>query len=379
MGRTTGKYDIGTIHKTKKHGDIIITGKPADILRRIVMFLDTKTLKEVSLSSIHAGSILDESRGKYSVGREFPTINSGYIKITKRLSNDRREITFKDTGKTQDVHISAINSGFIGDSLLYEEELLLNICKELKFTKLTHKEIAERYGVARSTVTHLNLNRTHSYIVEEFMDPREDSIRKSTKVYDSKASIGYIKKVNYGVGTIHKTKRSGNVEVIEVLKGKKRKVRFVKSKVEKITTIESINKGSVMDPTANKFAVGTIHQTNCNGPLEIIGYVNHSRRIVKLLDLDVVRNVAVSSIKQGRVGTPNKANDEIVEEICKELKYGLKTQVDLAIKYNLGKSTISSINSCRFFRHITNKYKYEYERKIRGSIKTREEVENERD
>lgn len=379
MGRTTGKYEIGTIHKTKKHGDIIITGKLADNLRRMVMFINTNVVKETSLSAIFSGSLLDPSRGKYSVGRVYPTINSGYIRITKRLGNDRREITFEETGKTQNVHISAIDSGYIGNSLLYEEELIINICKDLKFTNLTQETISKRYGVARTTVTHINKNSTHSYIVEEFMYPHESSIRKSTKPYDSRTSICRIKKVNYGLGTIHKTKRSGDIEIIEVLEGKKRKVKFIKSNVEKITTIESINRGSVLDPTASKYAVGTIHETNCNGPLEVIGYISASRRMVKLLDTNKIRNVAVSSIMQGRIGTPAKTDEVVVEKICKELKYGLKTQVEIAEMFNIGKTTVSNINKCRFFPHVTMKYKHEFEKKIRGSFKTQEEVENERD
>ena len=108
----------------------------------------------------------------------------------------------------------------------------------------------------------------------------------------------------YGVGTIHKTTKSGDIEIIEVLKNEKRLIRFLDGGFEKITNISSIRTGKVLCKEKEKYAVGTKHNTNQGYILEITAVVDRKYRELKFENYDYKFIRPIGDIKAKNIKNP---------------------------------------------------------------------------
>ncbi len=102
------RYEVGTTHPTKNHGDIVIVANTGPNSRR-VRFVKTGNETEVFLTSIDRGFIADKPNGdKYAVGTKHMTRLAGEVEIIAMAGNMHREIMFLDTGNTKRVHLSQL-------------------------------------------------------------------------------------------------------------------------------------------------------------------------------------------------------------------------------------------------------------------------------
>lgn len=104
------------------------------------------------------------------------------------------------------------------------------------------------------------------------------------------------------IGEIFSTKKSGNLEIIDIYEDKSVKVKFLETGNEKIFKRElSILNGSARE-SPNK--VGEIHITNSGDSIQVIEYVNANNVTIKFLKSGYITKARYQNIKKGQVKEP---------------------------------------------------------------------------
>lgn len=295
---------------------------------------------------------------KFGIGTIHETKYNGRIKIIGKVkSNGRlRVVLFLNTNSKQEVNISGIGSGLVRDKSL-ESKAIKGVYGIGKIFK------TDKYGEVRIVKI-----VSHRRRIVEFCET-------GTRIEVDLASIktGRIKDRSLNktaVGTIHDTNNCGNCEVLEIGPNGARRIKFLNSGNIKWVYAQALLTGSVLDGSLNKYVVGSEHETKKHGTVKVLRMgKNHNYRIVKFLKYGIEKEATLVQLKKGNLGLVVNLTEEQIHEICKELKYGLKRQYEIAIKYNVTSSAISVINRGKSNKHITSKYKYKYEKSIRGSIR----------
>lgn len=106
------------------------------------------------------------------------------------------------------------------------------------------------------------------------------------------------------------------------------------------------------------YDVGTRHETNNHGEILIIGRTDDLRtRKCKFLKCGTIKELNIYNIKKGNVSPKRgRITDQEVHNICHELKYGIKSMCDIAIMYDIDRSTISCINTGKIHDNIVKEY-----------------------
>ena len=138
----------------------------------------------------------------------------------------------------------------------------------------------------------------------------------------------------YGIGTIHNSKNHGEFLIIEKIEGNKRKIKFLKDGIEKIVSLTSVRKGKVSSIRHKTYDIGTIHKTKNYGDIEILEIINWHMRKIKFLQNGEEKVTSTASIRTGSIncdsllkyaiGSKHNTNEGYVVEIvdfCEDSGY----------------------------------------------------------
>lgn len=109
------------------------------------------------------------------------------------------------------------------------------------------------------------------------------------------------------VGDVFKTKRSGDIEVVEYNGCKDVKVRFINTGNFKTVRADQIHNCSVCDQEGinlSKLTVGSIHPTARNGKVQIVEYKNFEEITIVFLDTGLTKVVGGRELRKGYVTPP---------------------------------------------------------------------------
>lgn len=295
---------------------------------------------------------------KYGIGTIHQTKLYGEIKVIGKVKDNcrLRVVLFLDTSNKQTVSMSTIGIGNVVDKGLGSRASrgVYSVGKIFNSNNYGKIEIVEIINQRRRKVKFLNTNAE--------IEADLASI-KSGRLRDKTLSSVFL-------GSIHETNNCGKCEVIEMGNQSKRKVKFLNTGTVKWVYDRALLSGAIFDGIMNKYRVGSIHETKKHGKVKIIRMgVKYNCRIVKFLKYGTEKKVTVAQLVAGNLSCIVQLSSKEVHEICKELKYGLKRQYEIADKYNVTSPTISAINRGISYTDITNEYKYKYEKRVRGSIR----------
>ena len=107
------------------------------------------------------------------------------------------------------------------------------------------------------------------------------------------------------VGSIYPSNNYGNMEIIEYHGYHKIKVRFVNTGYETVTYLDRIKNGTIKDHLAlTGYEVGTIHKSDKFGEFEIIEYNNSLDVKIRFFNTGYEYTVYAAQIKDGRIRDP---------------------------------------------------------------------------
>ena len=132
-----GKYSEGSIHKTKFCGDVLVL-KVLDDGKRLIQFMNTGNTKKITkhkLSTATDKEHLYHTTGKYRIGSVHKSNNCGNFEIIGRTDNNQeRIIKFLNTGVETTTTISRIREGCVYDKSVLEYSLYYCLLIPLQVT-----------------------------------------------------------------------------------------------------------------------------------------------------------------------------------------------------------------------------------------------------
>lgn len=118
MGGDIGRFKEGSVHETNNFGDVtVVKWLPKN--KRIIKFINSGVEKEVSVFQLITKSVTDRIKDIYGVGEVFSTCKCGDIEIISKVSVNRRKIIFLNSKVVKEVAVSTIKSGYISDSKIH--------------------------------------------------------------------------------------------------------------------------------------------------------------------------------------------------------------------------------------------------------------------
>lgn len=281
MARDVGRFKEGSVHGTNNFGDVeIIKWLPKN--KRIIRFIVSGVEKEVSVFQLMSGSITDRVKDVYGVGKIFKTNKCGDVKIISKTSVNKRKIIFLRSKVIKEVSISALKVGYISDSIVHV------------------------YGIGKKLVT---------------SDGKE-------------------------------------YKIIRVLEYDRRAIKFLKTGNIKTVSLESIKSGIIKDKPLSKYGIGTVHKTNKCGNIIITDVLDYRVRVIKFLNKNITKRAYVQQIRSGELSYGNGEVTAVkLKKVAEDLLYTKKTQYQIAIENGISHSTVSQINTGLIYKNETKQYR----------------------
>lgn len=171
----------------------------------------------------------------------------------------------------------------------------------------------------------------------------------------------------YEVGETYPTVKCGMIKITKVLDNDRRMIKFVSNGIERDVALTSIKSGKITYGI-NKYDIDSIHMSKNCGLFKITKYISASRREITFIDNGVVKNVLIRHIPSGNVSYKvNRLTEEVVREICSDLLETDLTITKIAELHDSKPSTISSINTGKIWKHVVSEYKADDMGSIRKS------------
>lgn len=232
------------------------------------------------------------------IGCNYPTTSYGNALVLDVKSYKEVLVKFLDTGNEQIVAGGSLIIGQVVDKKLFDETKLLFAGKVCSTKSYGFVEVID-IDNQKCTVKFLN---TGNVQVVEAGNLRRGLIKDNA----------YVEEVcKYKIGSTHKTKSSGDVEVIEIINSHNIVVKFVNTGNTSTVSGGNLLKGNVCDVVSFEdnypYKVGYVFKSNNYGDftiLELLGGKKH-RVVVRFTDTGSIVKTTISQIAYGTVKDPN--------------------------------------------------------------------------
>lgn len=127
----------------------------------------------------------------------------------------------------------------------------------------------------------------------------------------------------YGVGKIFPTNNYGSVEIVEKIGYNKRKIKFLDYNEYKIINLTNIYEGNISPPSKEDiYAIGKIFKNYTGDEYEIIDKLKGSKRKIKFIGYEHTKIVDCTDIKKGKIKNCFKPTIYGIGYLGKEIKKG---------------------------------------------------------